>query len=193
MRHWLVLVVTAAVLPAAALAAAVVPAGATTAPHRSTLHAGERLVAGAALTSANGRYAASVDGTGRLVVRGVGGPTRWRSPAAGAGAYAYVSRSGVLSLRRGGVARWTTRSSGSGHADVLTLGNDGILVLSASGLTVWSTALPYACPNTPAKLVLVDVSKQWMRACWHHQQLRASFVTTGASALGYGTPPAPAG
>jgi hypothetical protein len=66
--------------------------------------------------------------------------------------------------------------------------NDGVLALTAGGLTVWSTRLTYACPRTRAKVIVVDLSRQWARTCQRRQQIRATFVTTGASALGYATP-----
>lgn len=154
----------------------------------STLHVGQRLAAGHKLTSPHGRYVAYVDGVGRLVVRAAGGSVRWHSPAAGTGAVAAVGSGGRLALRVGAAVKWTTRTGGSGRADVLRIRDDGVLELIAGSLTVWSTALPYACPDTGARVWLVDISRQWARACYHHQQLRATFVTTGASALGYGTP-----
>ena len=182
MRRWLIPVVVAGLL-----GAGTVPARAA-AGTTDALHVDQRLAAGQKLTSAHGRYVALVDGAGRLVVRSAGGTVRWRSPAAGAGAAASVGPGGRLALRVGAAARWTTRTGGSGGSDVLRIRDDGVLELTAGGLTVWSTALPYACPDTGARVWLIDISRQWARACYHHQQLRATFVTTGASALGYGTP-----
>jgi hypothetical protein len=180
-----------ALVGAGLLTLAVVPTGPARAaglPARSSLSAGQRLLAGQRLVSPDGRYVATVGRTGRLVVRTSAGRTTWRSPAAGAGAYATVGRGGQLTLRVGGRVRWTSRTAGSGRSDVLRLLDGGALTLFAGSLTVWSNRFPNACPGTAAKVVLVDISQQSARACSHRQQLRVTRVTTGATARGYGTP-----
>ena len=182
MRRWSLLLVVAVLV-----ATTTVAARASSTP-TDTLHVGQRLAAGQELVSANARFVAVVDGAGRLVVRASTGTVRWRSPAAGRAAAAVVVASGQLVLRVGAATKWTTRTGGSGRDDVLRMRNDGVLELTSGGLTAWSTALPYDCPNTNARVWVVRISRQWARACYRHQQLRATFVTTGASALGYGTP-----
>jgi len=155
---------------------------------RRSLHVGETLAHAQRLVSSSGRYVATVDRRGRVVVRTAAGAVRWRSPAAGAGAKLVVGRTGLLALRVGAHRRWTTRTAGSGHNDVLTMRNDGVLALTAGGLTVWSTRLPYACPSTRRNVIVVDLSRQWARVCHGRQQIRATLVTTGARALGRATP-----
>jgi hypothetical protein len=175
-------VLVAGFVAPAGVAGAAPPAGIRKLTTGQYLHTGERL------TSANGRYFAALDGQGRLVVRSTGGTVQWRSPAAGPGAYARLDTRGELSLRVAGRAVWSTHTRGAGRGTTLSVSNAGVLALAAKRLFVWSTELPYACPRASGKVFVVDLSRQWARMCAGGQQIRATFVTTGASALGNGTP-----
>jgi lipoprotein-anchoring transpeptidase ErfK/SrfK len=66
--------------------------------------------------------------------------------------------------------------------------NNGSLALTADRLLVWSSRVRTACPAGAGKSVVVDLSDQRARMCRSGQQKRTTLVTTGASALGYGTP-----
>jgi hypothetical protein len=184
-RRWLAGLLAVALVPVGTARADAPPAPTTA---RTVLTAGQYLRSGDRLLSPNGRYVAMMDGHGRLVVRAVTGALRWRSPAAGAGAYLLLGDTGEVSVRTAGTARWSTHTHGSGRHDVLALRDDGVLALTAGGLTVWSTALPYACPATAGQVVVVDLSRQQARMCRSGQQLRVTFVTTGATARGDRTP-----
>ena len=165
------------------------PAAAAT--PRSQVSAGTVLAAGASLVSPNGSYHALVTTRGgQFVVARRDGSWAWRSSrAAGAGAHLSISRTGSVYLRRGNRTYWSTSTTGSGRSDVLRLGNDGVLSLSAGNALVWSSRLGSGCGAAHAKKsVLVDISAQLARLCQAHQQVRVSRVTTGASARGDGTP-----
>jgi hypothetical protein len=163
-------------------------ASAATPTWPSSLHAGGHLSLGERLVSPNGRYHAAVERDGRLVVRNAAGRQIWATPRTGADAVLHVTSAGQLALRVGGQARWRSRTAGSGASDVLTMGDDGVLVLHAARLQVWSARAPNRCPATSGKAFVVDLSAQRARLCRRGQQLRTSLVTTGASDLGYGTP-----
>src|SRR5581483_972549 len=74
-----------------------------------------------------------------------------------------------------------------GADDVLTMRNDGVLALTSGGATVWSTRLPNGCPRTAGKTFVVHIGAQTGRLCSSGQQLRVTYVTTGASARGDAT------
>lgn len=86
-----------------------------------------------------------------------------------------------------GATIWRSRTRGS-RARSLWMRDDGALVLSADALTVWTNRVGSACPAAAGKSVTVDISAQRARMCKGGQQIRTTPVTTGASALGYGTP-----
>jgi L,D-transpeptidase catalytic domain len=179
-----------ALLGAAAITVAGMQPAAAATP-RSQVSAGTVLNPGAQLRSPNGSYHAVITARGgRFVVARRDGSWAWRSSrAAGAGAHVSISRSGSVYIRKGGRTYWSTSTTGSGKADVLRLGDDGVLSLTARGALVWSSRLGSGCGATHAKKsVLVDISEQLARVCQAHQQVRLSRVTTGASARGDGTP-----
>jgi hypothetical protein len=180
---------TAAGLLAAAVLATAGPAAATTTTTwPSTLHAKHWLVRGQRLVSANGYYHAAVEADGRLVVRTYTGTQVWASPKTGANAYVYLASTGNFAVRVAGVSKWTSRTTGSGEWDVLTMRDDGVLALSAGGALVWGSTVMNECPSTGGKTFVVDISEQRGRMCNWGQQIRATWVTTGASAYGDGTP-----
>jgi hypothetical protein len=190
MRRWLLCGLLLVLLPlgmaqtsAADTAVTAVAAGAP-----STMRATTYLHTGARLVSTSGRYSVGLDGRGALVVRRSDGTALWRSPATSPGAYLYLSKTGQLAIKVAGRIRWETRTAGSGARDVLTMRNDGVLALTSGGLIVWTTRLRNGCPARSGKAFVVDLSAQSARMCRSGQQLRATWVTTGASALGNGTP-----
>ena len=187
MRRWLLCGLLLVLLP---LGMAETSAADTTvaAPAPSTLHTAGYLRTGARLVSTSGRYSAGFDGSGRLVVRRSDGTVLWRSPATARGAYLYLSKTGQLAIKVAGRIRWETMTAGSGARDVLTMRNDGVLALTSGGLTVWTTKLRNGCTARSGKAFVVDISSQSARMCHSGQQLRATWVTTGASAYGNGTP-----
>jgi hypothetical protein len=168
------------------MAGLLVGAAPASAASRAALHPGERLRVGDELTSPNGRYHASVRPGGRLVVQTAAGHQLWATASGGRGAALLLTRSGQLLLTSGTDA-WRSRTRGS-HADRLALRDDGALTLTARGLTVWTSRVGSDCPAARGKAVLVDIGDQRARMCRSGQQMRTTPVTTGASALGYGTP-----
>lgn len=188
--HRRTLALTCAAATALVIGAVAVPAEAAAATPGNRVSAGSVLSPGARMVSANGRYQAAVTArSGQFVVVRHDGSWAWRTPRAAAGAHVTISRSGSIYVRRGSHTYWSSSSTGSGSANRLTLGNDGVLSLSAGGALVWSSRLGSGCGATHArKSVLIDISAQLARMCQAHQQVRLSRVTTGASAHGDGTP-----
>jgi hypothetical protein len=185
MRRW-ISVLTGSALLLGGLAYAG-PAGAigTTA----SLHTGQRLKPGQRLVSANGHYRALITtASGRLIVERTNGVRLWNSPATRRGTYVTVGGHGGLVIKSGAKIVWALKTSGSGASDVLTMGNDGVLALTAHRAPVWSTRALNACPATKGKTFVVDLSQQRARMCDGGQQLRTTLVTTGASAHGDATP-----
>jgi hypothetical protein len=167
----------------AGLLVAAPPVGATP---RSVLRPGERLYAGDSLVSPNGHYRAVVRSGGRVVVQTSAGQQVWATASGGRGAALLLTRGGQLLLGSGTDA-WRSQTRGSG-GDRLTVRDDGTLALTAGRLTVWTNRVGSRCPHARGKAVLVDLGEQRARMCRNGQQLRTTLVTTGASALGYGTP-----
>jgi hypothetical protein len=182
-RRWSCWLVVLSFVSSALVVAA--PALATTS---TTLYAGGYLRQGEQLVSANGRYHAKVDSEGRLVVRTTGGRVLWATPRTGATANLYLAVTGQLVLKVAGEVRWRTGTAGSGANDRLRMRDNGELALYAGRLFVWSNRAPNGCPRLTGKTFVVDLSAQRARLCKHGEQLRTTLVTTGATALGYGTP-----
>jgi hypothetical protein len=151
--------------------------------------AGTRMGVGEAIHSANRRYLAILRAGGRLAVRNMRtGRQLWATPSAGRHARLDFTEAGQLVLRTsGGRVVWRSGTRGSG-AKSLWVRDDGALVLSAGRLTVWTDRVRNACPNARGKTIDVDISDQRARLCRDGQQIRTTAVTTGASALGDGTP-----
>lgn len=172
----------------AGLLVGIAPAAASPAV-AAALGAGGRMRAGDSLHSANGRYAAVLRRAGRLVVRNLHtGHQLWATPSAGRQAVLVFTEQGQLVLRsRSGVAVWRSRTRGS-HARWLSVRDNGALVLKVDRLTVWTSRVGSRCRAARRKAIVVDISDQRARMCKAGQQVRTTPVTTGASALGYGTP-----
>jgi hypothetical protein len=185
MRRLSAIALGSALAGGSALAAG--PAGAST-TWPSTLHATHALHRGERLVAPNGQYHAAVEHDGRLVVRTAAGNRVWNTPQTGANAYLYLAATGQLVVKIGGEIRWSARTAGSGKADVLTMRNDGVLALTAGTALVWSSRVGNGCPQVSGKTIAVDLSRQLAWMCSGRQQIRATAVTTGATALGYGTP-----
>jgi lipoprotein-anchoring transpeptidase ErfK/SrfK len=182
-------VLVAAALTIAGLLVAPTPGAATTTVSQLGVH--QHLAAGTRLVSPHATAYATVSGPGRLVVSRADGTLVWASPSTAAtpGAYAYVGATGNLVLAAAGQARWSSHTSGSGAADTLVVTDAGELRLRAGRLLVWTSRTGYLCgAGGPAKWGVVDVSRQLMGLCQYRQQVRVTAVTTGASALGMGTP-----
>jgi len=182
--------VTLTLLPlvaAAAATAAATPTAAAPPAPRHVLRPGHTLQPGDMLVSRNGHFRATLT-HGRLVVANRAGHWLWATPRTSPDAVLRLGTSGQLKLVAHHRTRWAAGTAGSGAHEVLRMRNDGTLALLGRGGLVWSDARRNACPDSRGRSVLVDVSGQWARACRHGQQLRFSRVTTGASALGDGTP-----
>jgi hypothetical protein len=172
----------------AALLVGVAPAAAS--PGVATaMSAGGRMQVGEGIHSANGRYVAVLRAGGRLVVRNLHtGRQLWATPSAGRNASLAFTTQGQLVLRTSsGEAVWRSGTRGS-NARTLWVRDDGALVLSAGRLTVWTNRAGSKCPAARGKTIAVDISEQRARLCRSGQQIRTTPVTTGASALGDGTP-----
>ncbi len=130
-------------------------------------------------TSPDGRYLARLT-HGRLLVATKAGRTTWASTRTNTPATsAVLDRTGDLRLTDGRRTYWSSRTSGAGRS-TLQLGNDGVLAVRASRLLVWSSRTGNACPRTSGKTFVVDISSQFARMCTNGNQIRATYVTTGA-------------
>jgi hypothetical protein len=166
--------------------AAAATASAAPAAHRF-LRPGGSLRAGQALTSPNGQYTVGIH-RDRLAVRRSDDSWLWASPKAGPDPILRLTPTGQLKLTAGRHTRWAAGTAGSGSHDVLSVRNDGELALTAPGGAVWTSRLRNTCPRTHGPTFVVDLSAQAARACAGGRQLRVTRVTTGATALGEGTP-----
>jgi L,D-transpeptidase-like protein len=179
-------VVTVGALLAAGLALA--PAATASTVYRS-LRAGQVLHPGDRLVSANHRYQAMITtSNGRLIVLRSDGKWMWHTPASRHGAHVNVGSRGGVVIKSGSRVYWGTHTTGSGTRDVLTMRNDGVLALTSGGAIAWSSAIGNGCGGAHGKTLRVDISRQLARMCNGGQQIRATWVTTGASARGDGTP-----
>lgn len=156
-----------------------------------SLTAPHNLFIGTPLVSPNHAYSfvvqsdgALVEYEGRRVVDVVHAADRRNSPAR----LALQPNGELVELVRTTII-WRSYTAGSGSATRLTLGNDGTLRLENANGLVWSAALGNSCTaNTAARALLVSIGQQRARACSGPNQLLITPVTTGASALGAGTP-----
>jgi hypothetical protein len=158
------------------------PAAAATTPAR--LRAGSALHAGDSLRSPNGAYTATVTAGGRFVLRH-GGHVLW---ARHIGAHPRVGlrRGGNLVFMSGRRMVWSTRTA---RAGALVLGNRGVLALRSPGGVVWSNQVGNGClGGAPGKRVVVDLGHQFARLCQGGVQVLTTPITSGATALGDGTP-----
>ena len=164
-----------------------VPGLASAATPVRALTAGSSLTVGGVLHSPHDTAQAILKPDGRLVVRRAG-RTVWWSPGRGPDARLTLRRSGNLALTSGPHLVWSTDTAGS-RAGRLVLSDAGVLALRSSGGTVWSTRTGNGCRHgASGKRVIIDLSSQSARLCRGPEQVLATPITSGASALGAGTP-----
>lgn len=177
-----VLLLAWAVVPGRAAAAA---AGA--APS-SVVTAGHTLAAGHYLRSTNGAYYLKMRADGDLTITSHG-RFLWREHTGRPGAHLSVLRNGNVALIVGTRTLWATGTRTSSPSNELVMANDGSLVLRNSHGVVWSTKVRNGChANTVARHIFVGIAKQFGRVCAGSQQILTTPLTTGATALGDGTP-----
>jgi hypothetical protein len=151
---------------------------------RSVLRPGEVLHAGDALSSPDGAYTATLSRAGRLVLRH-GTHAIWSSTHTGPRAR-LVLRRGNLVLLSGRRVVWSSRTAA---ATALVLGDNGVLALRSPGGTVWSNRVRNGCHAVnPGKRVVIDLGDQFARLCNGGRQVLTTPITSGATALGDGTP-----
>jgi hypothetical protein len=182
------LCIVAGAAVAAALVALPAAAGATP-EHAHHLSSGAALRRGFVLTSPDGRYSAAISRHGRLVVRR-GTQAVWHSfGRTGNNALLRLRPSGNMTLRSGSRLLWSSATTGS-HAHRLRLTNRGALELRSFGGLVWTSAAGNLCRGGAGsgKRVSIDLSRQFAKLCHGDQQVLTSHVTSGATAVGDGTP-----
>jgi len=162
------------------------PAGAQTPV--STVGAGTSLGVGSQLTSPNLAYRMVVQHDGNVVTYGPHGVV-WFTHTSGAAARLAVQHDGNLVVYVGTRPAWQSRTGGSGAANHLTLADTGILVLTSSHGVVWTSHINNGCgSNSASRALFVSIHDQLARFCEGNRQVLTSGVTTGATALGDGTP-----
>ena len=189
-RFVAILVGLAAVLAGPTVSALAAPGAASAAtPWTVTsVAAGHTLLPGTVLRSPDHRYLAEVTAGGNLVVTGVRG-TAWATRTRGGAARLVVQPSGDVTLLSASRVLWRSATRGSGSADILTLGSDGVLRLANRGALVWASSSGNTCAgNKSAYRMRVMLHRQLAWMCRDDQLIRTSFVTTGATARGDGTP-----
>ncbi len=166
-----------------ALAAGSAPSGT-----RTSMAPGGTLVPGQSLVSPDGRYRATLQADGRLVLR-AGSRVLWATHHGAHHAVLRVGPTGNAVLRSGTRVLWSTGTAGVGPRARFTVRDDGALkVIGPSGVA-YSTAIGNRCRDYGrGKRVLIDLSEQYSWMCNHTQQLMTSAVTSGAADLGMGTP-----
>jgi lipoprotein-anchoring transpeptidase ErfK/SrfK len=170
-----------AVLPALPTASAASSAA-------NTLPTGGALPAGKHLLSGNRVYAVTMWSSGSLVITRRGTPV-WVVRSGHPGSRLVVGRNGNLVIAVGTRVVWETGTTTSGATNNLAIANDGTLLLRNATGVVWSNRLPNGCRTTTvAKRFIVSIRSQVGRMCAGRHQILTTAVTTGASALGYGTP-----
>lgn len=163
------------------------PFAGETAPHQSSLVAGHTLVG--SLRSRNGRFTARVTSSGRLVVSRARHVVWHTHGPSGQHARLRLHRSGNLILASGSRVWWSTGTRGS-RATRLLLTNSGRLQLGSSAGRVWTSGVGNLCRGNAhrGKRVDIDLSKQFAKLCAGDQQILTTYITSGATALGDGTP-----
>jgi hypothetical protein len=180
--------VLAAALSAGLLAVAS-PAGAAPAPARHNgLRPGASLRAGQSLWSADGHYQALLRADGKLVVRHDGRPV-WTTHAVGTSPRLTLRRSGDAVLEAGRRVLWSSDTKSPSRSTALVMENYGSLVVRSPRGLVWSDTRGSACHSSrAAERMVVSIRRQLAWFCAGRYQILTSRVTTGASALGDGTP-----
>jgi hypothetical protein len=154
----------------------------------NTATVGTSLAAGSQLTSASRAYETVVQHDGNVVTYGPRGVV-WNTATHGTAVRLAVQHDGNVVVYAGSRAVWNSRTSQSGASNRLTLTNSGVLELIGKYGIVWSSRIGNRCgSNGAARAVLVSVHDQLAGFCEGSRQVLTSPVTTGASALGDGTP-----
>jgi hypothetical protein len=184
MRNALVLVAVSAALATFAVATA----GAAQAKTSNSMVAGHTLSVGQQLRSNDGRYALRVRSDGNVILSGPHGAI-WSSATRGHAVKLALRTDGNLVVVSGAHVLWSARTSGAGSTVRLAVASTGVVeILDAHGV-VWSNKLHNGCTtNRAARAFLVSIHAQSARLCQGNQQILTTHVTTGASALGDGTP-----
>ncbi len=188
----LVCLLTGAVLAVAGLATAS-PAAASTTGHSITVHsitAGHNFSPGQVLVSPHRTYHAGITkSTGRLFVARRNGSWVWATPRGSrSNAHLLVGNHGNVRLLKNGKTLWRTNTTGSGAHDVLRIGDNGVLTLTSGGARVWSSQVGNGCAGSRGKTFVTDLSRQLAWLCNGSRLQRATFITSGATAHGDGTP-----
>jgi lipoprotein-anchoring transpeptidase ErfK/SrfK len=154
----------------------------------TSVPAGHVLPSGGTLVSPNHRFRAYViRSSGRLVILDAKNHWHWRTPATRRGAHLSVGTDGSLALRTNR-RLWTASTTGSGRHNVLRLSNSGELQLTAGTLSVWTDRSGNGCAGAHGRTFVVDLSRQRAWVCSGALQQRTTFITSGATARGDGTP-----
>jgi hypothetical protein len=105
-----------------------------------SLGAGQVLTSGQSLQSANGRYTATLEADGNLVVEGPTGTPIWSSGTGGnPGDQVLLQSDGTLVVESDSQATlWQSPSPGSAAGQIV-MENNGSLALIAGATTVWAT------------------------------------------------------
>jgi hypothetical protein len=180
-------------VPLLAAAALILALGVFSGPAASagpanTLSLGKRLLAGQQLRSTNGQYALKMRTDGDLTVTGHS-TLLWRARSMHPGAHLTLVHNGDLVLVKDSTTLWASNTRSSSSSTYLVITNEGSLQLRNAYGVVWSSRLGNACrTNTAAKRIIVSIGQQRARICAARLQVMTTRVTTGASAVGNGTP-----
>ena len=178
---------TALTLTGAGLAVAG-PAQASTTTVRSVT-AGHYLNPGQVLVSPTGRYHATiVRSSGRLLVARRDGTWLWWTRATHRGAHLLVGKPGNVRILTRSRTYWQTASNGSSTNNVLRLGDNGVLTVTSGRALVWSSKTGNGCRGSHGKTFVVDLSRQLAWLCAGPNVQRTTYITSGATAHGDGTP-----
>lgn len=105
-----------------------------------TLHAGDRLYAGQAITSRNGRFLLTYQGDGNLVLYASDGTPRWSTQKFGSPGYAELQVDGnFVTYDASGTPTWATGTSGVRDARLVMRDDGDVVIYIASGVVVWAT------------------------------------------------------
>jgi hypothetical protein len=153
----------------------------------NTLRVGNAISGRSELHSPNGHFRLVAQGDGNLVLY-AGTKALWATGTRGRSATLQLNPDGNLVLYTDHRPAWTASTVGSG-ATYLTLADTGGLGLYASQGLVWSPGYGNGCAaNASGPHIFVSISQQQGRVCSGGNQLLITPLTTGASALGDGTP-----
>jgi hypothetical protein len=180
------LVATATLAAGLVLAARAAAAPAT----RNSLGPGAMLTPTQSLRSTNGRYTLTLRRGARLVVTDSRGRWMWATRNYRTShSRLVVHAHGDVVLAAAGRILWHSGTSGvSSRARLVMRDNAALSVLTPQGVA-WSSTTGNRCGSYGAgKRILVDLSEQYAWMCRGNQQVQTSAITSGAVALGMGTP-----